>query len=89
MNVNTWTVRDTLGQPSKFSQQQACALALELFESLLRIASEIEDAETFASEEQGDRGRVIVYQDHVEMMKEHIERADTILADVLATKGGE
>ena len=65
------------------------ALALELFESLLRIASQIDDAETFASEAQGDRGRAIVYQNHIEMMKEQIERADTILADVLATKGGE
>ena len=90
MNVNHWTVRDTLGQPSNRPNHQAtCALALELFESLLRIASEIEDAETFASEEQGDRGRVIVYQAHIERVKEHIERADAILADVLATKGGE
>ena len=89
MNVNTWTVRDTLGQPSKFSQQQACALALELFESLWQIASLIDDAETFASEAKDNRDRAITYQDHVEMMKEHIERADTILADVLATKGGE
>ena len=89
MNVNTWTVRDTLGQPSKFSQQQACALALELFESLLSIASLIDDAETFASEAKDNRDLAITYHDHVEMMKEHIERADIILADVLATKGGE
>ena len=90
MNVNHWTVRDTLGQPSNRPNHQAtCALALELFESLLRIASEIEDAETFASEEQGDRGRAIAYENGIEMMKEHIERADAILADVLATKGGE
>lgn len=90
MNVNYWTVRDTLGQPSKRpNEQAACALALELFESLRRIASLIDDAETFASEAQGDRGRAIVYQDHIEMMKEQIERADFILADVLATKGGE
>ena len=89
MNVNTWTVRDTLGQPSKFSQQQACALALELFESLWQIASLIDDAETFASEAKDNRGRAIAYQNGIEMMKEHIERADAILADVLATKGGE
>ena len=90
MNVNHWTVRDTLGQPSnRPSHQAVCALALELFESLVRIASEIDDAETFASEARGDRDRAIVYQDHIEMMKEHIERADAILADVLVTKGGE
>ena len=90
MNINLWTVRDTLGQPSnRPSQGVVCALALELFEALVRIASEIEDAEIFASEAHGDRDRVIVYQDHIEMMKEHIERADTILTDVFATKGGE
>jgi|TARA_R100000030_G_scaffold78906_1_gene61856 hypothetical protein len=89
MKVNLWAVRDTLGQPSKFSQREACALALEFFESLSSIASEIEDAETLASEEQGDRGRVIVYQSEIEMMKEHIERADTIMARVLASRGGE
>ncbi len=90
MNVNIWTVRDTLGQPSNRPNHQAtCALALELFESLLRIAQLIDDAETFASEAKDNRDLAITYQDHVEMMKEHIERADTILADVLVTKGGE
>ena len=90
MNVNTWTVRDTLGQPTNRPNHQAtCALALELFESLLSIASLIDDAETFASEAKDNRDLAIAYQNGIEMMKEHIERADAILADVLATKGGE
>ena len=89
MNVNTWTVRDTLGQPTNRPNHQAtCALALELFESLLSIASLIDDAETFASEAKDNRDLAITYHVHVEMI-EQIERADAILADVLATKGGE
>ena len=89
MKVNLWAVRDTLGQPSKFSQREACALALEFFESLSRIASEIADAEAMASEAKDNHDRVFWYESEIEMMKKHIERADTIMARVLASRGGE
>jgi mannitol-specific phosphotransferase system IIBC component len=90
MNVNYWTVRDTLNQSNQRPSHQAtCALAFELYDALRHIASEIEDAETFASEVRDDGDRVITYQDHIGRVKEQLANAEEVLIEVFGAEGGE
>ena len=87
MQVNHWNVRDRLSDfTTRPNHGLTCQLALELFETLLRIESDIRDAQEFAAERSNARDQLTTLLDGIEGVRERVEKMDEILIEVFGAK---